>query len=760
MPSSTFNATSMRYSPGSGWTSGQARQGQYNGSTYRGEINFDFGGTAFTSNINITQITLNFTVGNIGGSYTKYLYLKAGSWNSSTSVGNYSFSSCYNSSKSKTFSASSNASGFNVLKSHIEGGGTRLGIYTSSSRGGSSSKSFDYDYMNITAMSLTITYTYKKSIGSVEGAETGSASVLSITAFNASYKHKVTWSLGNNEPEVQTIDSGSLTPSTSFVIPHSWLPNSESGTVNVLLETIDSNDISLGSNTYEFITSVPSTIVPTIGSITASPVNAGASDTAASWGLYIQNLTKASVTINNAAPGAYATITSYSIVSSPNYGSSSTNSLQSDILSGSGNVSFTGIVTDSRGRSASADVTINVQAYSSPTFTTTPSTYRCDSSGNRNDTDGRYACVLATFGVSSITDSSYVEKNGITLKTISVNNITTNIADGATFTIVGNDSLSVDSSYDAEIKIKDIVGSESVYVVTVPSAKYLIHFRAGGRSIGIFRAAGGTDDDTVHVGGYLSMSDHPIGVESGGTNANNRVEAADNLLYLGSNITEGTSNDTPEFWAEVGNGYAWFDTLNQLNGQPNQYGFLKNYVRGSEVHQEWFSQPNGNHYKRGADGNSATMPTWSQVWTSDNLVPITSGGTNANNAADAKKNLGADSATYQTGEIETGGTWIDGKPIYRYVISGTNSICNTYGVVGTLPSGVDSLVRVWGYSIHPTSTNQTRYPIPNTMYNTNTAIYNTGVTVRSNGEVTVHYGSGWVGDRPHVVIVEYTKVSV
>ena len=171
MPTTTFTASSMRYHGGS-WTNGQARQGQYNGVFYRGEITFNFSSVVDVSNINISEIVLNFTVGNLGGAYTKYLYLHTGSYNGA-SVENYSFSGCYNTSKSKTFNSNSNTSGFNTLKAYIEGGGTTLGVYTGSSRGSGDNKNYDWDYMNITAMSLNITYTFKKSIGSIGASNTG-----------------------------------------------------------------------------------------------------------------------------------------------------------------------------------------------------------------------------------------------------------------------------------------------------------------------------------------------------------------------------------------------------------------------------------------------------------------------------------------------------------------------------------------------------------------------------------------------------------
>lgn len=80
--------------------------------------------------------------------------------------------------------------------------------------------------------------------------------------------------------------------------------------------------------------------------------------------------------------------------------------------------------------------------------------------------------------------------------------------------------------------------------------------------------------------------------------------------WLGVNPTGGTGNDTREFWQSKGTGYAFISNTNQLNGQPSQYGFLINIVYASEVHQEFWVQSNGSHYRRGGNGSTNAMPSW------------------------------------------------------------------------------------------------------------------------------------------------------
>ena len=294
----------------------------------------------------------------------------------------------------------------------------------------------------------------------------------------------MTWKLGSWSATTTT--AAGVTTATC-AIPHSALPNATSGTATVTLETL-SGGTSLGSNTYSFEVSVPSSVVPSIGSFTATPVNSGASSTAAGWGLYIQNRTKASVAMGSVSAGSGASISAYSITSNPNYGSASASSMTSGLLTASGSVTFTAKVTDSRGRTATKTVSITVQAYAAPVFTATPTIYRCTSNGTRDDTEGTYARLTASFSYSSVNS-----QNSLTVKRVTLNSVNTNLTSGTAVTI-GAGALAVDSSYSAVITLTDAVGSTTTYTLTVPSAAYTLHVRKGGKSVGIGMAASSSNN--------------------------------------------------------------------------------------------------------------------------------------------------------------------------------------------------------------------------------------------------------------------------
>lgn len=82
------------------------------------------------------------------------------------------------------------------------------------------------------------------------------------------------------------------------------------------------------------------------------------------------------------------------------------------------------------------------------------------------------------------------------------------------------------------------------------------------------------------------------------------------VAYLGENPVKSTADDTTSRWANLGSGYAWYSAGGLLNDQPAQYGFLLNYVNGSDVFQIWNTQSNGPMFMRSGNANG-----WGRSWT-------------------------------------------------------------------------------------------------------------------------------------------------
>ena len=137
-------------------------------------------------------------------------------------------------------------------------------------------------------------------------------------------------------------------------------------------------------------------------------------------------------------------------------------------------------------------------------------------------------------------------------------------------------------------------------------------------------SAGGGEEDKLKA--HLENKNNPHGVTAeqvGAAKADHTHTAAQvgarpntwtpNLqavAYLGENPVKSTADDTTSRWANLGSGYAWYSAGGLLNDQPAQYGFLLNYVNGSDVFQIWNTQSNGPMFMR--SGNASG---WGRSWT-------------------------------------------------------------------------------------------------------------------------------------------------
>ena len=96
------------------------------------------------------------------------------------------------------------------------------------------------------------------------------------------------------------------------------------------------------------------------------------------------------------------------------------------------------------------------------------------------------------------------------------------------------------------------------------------------------------------------------------------IEASGGFKVLAQNATNGVANDTTAKWAELGPGYSFFGQDGQLVDQPQTYGFVLNYVYGSDVFQIWSSQNQGPIYYR--NGNAGG---WGNSWRKFNQEVLT-----------------------------------------------------------------------------------------------------------------------------------------
>jgi len=329
---------------------------------------------------------------------------------------------------------------------------------------------------------LRITYHYATSSAtfSATSVNAGSSITMYIAAQSSAYSHTAKWTFGSNT-STQAISAG--VSSSSFSIPLSWLiaiPNSTSGTATVTLTTLSDSTV-VGTVTYSFTITAPSAVVPSLGTFSATRIDG---DVPPAWGAYVQSKSKAQVSISGASGIYGSSIASYTITGAGYSASSS--SLTTGFLLDSGSISFMGIVTDTRGRMASASISIDVKPYTVPIFSNVAA-LRCLSTGSEDD-EGTYLKMLAYFACSSVDGKNSAScqvqyrqgSNGVLSSAV-------NLASGSA-AVVGAGSIAVDASYEAVFTLTDAI-SAVTRVVDAGSAAYTMHFLSGGAGVAFGKAA-------------------------------------------------------------------------------------------------------------------------------------------------------------------------------------------------------------------------------------------------------------------------------
>lgn len=310
----------------------------------------------------------------------------------------------------------------------------------------------------------------------------GSATTISISRASSSFTHTLTYSFGSATGTIATKTSSTSVSWTPALSLANQIPSATSGTCTITCTTYNGST-SIGSKTCTVKLSVPSSVVPTISSLSATRVDG---TVPSSWGIYVQSKSKATLTINGAAGSYGSTISSYSISGGGYSGTSST--LTTGFLNSSGTITFTAKVTDSRGRtSAEATVSISVVAYSAPAFSSYTS-QRCLSSGTVNE-EGTYVKGTVSYSYAScsskntVTRTTYYKKSTDSTWT----NASASFSSGTAFTF-GGGNLSADYSYDIRYTIVDAFATVNVYDV-VTTAAVVMDFKAGGKGVAVGKVA-------------------------------------------------------------------------------------------------------------------------------------------------------------------------------------------------------------------------------------------------------------------------------
>lgn len=298
----------------------------------------------------------------------------------------------------------------------------------------------------------------------------GSSGTASWNIVNSAYTFKLVITYGN-APAV-TVNVAANTSSTSFEIPTTWyayLPNVTSVTATATLTTY-SGSTSLGSTTKTFTVAVASSVKPTISSFTHAPYSQNS--TVNGWGVYVQGYSQVDLSVS-ATAGTGASIVSILFTGTGVSQSSTATTARSSVLSNTGYVGYSVTVTDSRGRTASLNMTGNNRPYfyeySNPVVTSMTA-FRSNSSGVEDAISGTYIRTSASFTFSSCGNKNSLSVKKIEYKLHTASSWTSGVAtatSGTAYTI-GGGNIAITSSYDVRCTVTDALSHTTTYVVLVP----------------------------------------------------------------------------------------------------------------------------------------------------------------------------------------------------------------------------------------------------------------------------------------------------
>jgi len=224
----------------------------------------------------------------------------------------------------------------------------------------------------------------------------GDSFIIYTNRASSSFTHRLRYNFSGNTGTIATGVGTSYTWTlpTSFM---NYIPNATIDNGTIYCDTYDSGGSFIGTKTVTMKGYVPSNVIPTITSVNAAEYFQAYIDFMASTtGPYIQGKSKLKMTVSNPTGVYGSTIESFIyIVDGKTYTTGSSGYKLSDFLYGTGTLTLTGKINDSRGReSAARSITISVLPYQAPKVTGF-TTERADSDGTLNDL-GEYAKVTRT----------------------------------------------------------------------------------------------------------------------------------------------------------------------------------------------------------------------------------------------------------------------------------------------------------------------------------------------------------------------------
>ena len=396
----------------------------------------------------------------------------------------------------------------------------------------------------------------------VSGSQLGSGVSVTIDRKSESFTHKVEYKFVES---AWTTTSSNATTSTSFTPPVSLatqIPSAEVGALTVRVTTFNGSTQIGNPVTKSINLKVPTNIVPSLSGLTQSRIDNGVPS---SWGVYVKGKSQVKITASGASGIHGSTIVGYSI-SGPGL-SVNASSGTSEVLSSTGTLTYTCTVTDSRGRTASKSVSINVMDYTYPNISM--SAERCTSDGTKS-TNGTYLRIVITFSYTSVSG-----KNSIVSKSCSCNGVSnSSFASGTAFVLAAN--CSIGNHYTVSASIKDALGNTAIASAEITTSFRILNVnkKKTGLAIGKFSEK---DAFEVNMDSYF-LKNIKSGINVEGSIATNSNLTAKGGISTDGNLTAKGDINLPNLLSKiypVGSVYITYNNVNPgtfLGGTWERFG--------------------------------------------------------------------------------------------------------------------------------------------------------------------------------------------
>lgn len=235
----------------------------------------------------------------------------------------------------------------------------------STSDGGAQAYAVGGTYTANAAVTLYPVWSATTSTITTTNGTLGTQQTITITRYNSSYTHTLSYAYGAATGTIATGvgTSYNWTPPVSLA---SQFPSATSGTCVISCETF-SGATSLGTTAISISLAIPSTVKCTVSGVTLTETVAGIN---AKFGSFVQGKSKAQVDIVPSTSNAYsATVTAYR--TQINGQTLNTDLAVTGLLNTSGSNSYTATITDTRGRTDSYNGTFTVLEYNAPSISMT-----------------------------------------------------------------------------------------------------------------------------------------------------------------------------------------------------------------------------------------------------------------------------------------------------------------------------------------------------------------------------------------------------